>query len=126
MYLASPEQIPRVAEPRKPRSQPTLGRRCQGDTFRAPKKAEKPWSRWHARDLLERAEKLAGVPKIKGGLWHPYRRKWATERKGHPDTDVAETGGWKDLRSLQTAYQQPDEETMLDVMSETWKLREVR
>ena len=94
--------------------------------FPAPRAKGKPWQRSYASTLLRRAEDAAGLEKIPRGLWHPYRRKWATERKGHPDKDVAETGGWKSLESLQTAYQQPDEETMLDVVSEPRKLREVK
>jgi hypothetical protein len=38
------------------------------------------------------AEQVAGVKKLKGGLWHPYRRKWANERKHLPLVDVGETG----------------------------------
>ena len=30
------------------------------------------------------AKEKAGLPKLEGGLWHPYRRKWATERKYLP------------------------------------------
>ncbi len=59
-----------------------------------------------------------------GGLWHPYRRKWATERKHLPDVDVAATGGWSDLSLLKTAYQQADPETMYQVVSEPRRLRE--
>ena len=73
---------------------------------------------------LERAERLAGVPKQDGSLWHAYRRKWATERKHHPDTDVAQTGGWSDLSSLKTAYQQADPRTLLVVVTEPTELRE--
>lgn len=80
------------------------------------------------RHLFDRwlrvAEKKAGVPKLDGGLWHPYRRKWATERKQHPLRDVAEVGGWKDTETLLTCYQQPDSETLLSVMSEPHKLRD--
>jgi hypothetical protein len=49
--------------------------------FRAPIAKGKPWSRWHARDLLERAEAAAELDPVDGGDFHPYRRKWATERK---------------------------------------------
>jgi len=42
--------------------------------------------------LLE-AESKAKVDKLDGGLWHPYRRKWATERKDRPVKDVAAAGG---------------------------------
>ncbi len=52
-----------------------------------------------------------------------YRRKWATERKHLPDPDVMQAGGWKDQRTLQV-YQQTDEETLLEVMSEPRRLRE--
>lgn len=93
--------------------------------FPAPRRKGKPWRRWHARDLLERAERKAGLVHQDGGDWHPYRRKWATERKHLPDVDVAEAGGWKDLRSLQDAYQQTDPQTLLAVVSEPRKLREM-
>ena len=43
-----------------------------------------------------------------------------------PDVDVAEPGGWKTLETLKTAYQQADPETMLLVVLEPKKLREVR
>jgi hypothetical protein len=70
------------------------------------------------------AERVARLPKLEGGLWHPYRRKWATERKHLPLKDVAAAGGWKDTETLLTCYQQPDNETLLAVMSEQRKVRE--
>ena len=73
---------------------------------------------------LRAAERRAKLQKLKGGLWHPYRRKWATERKHHAITDVAAAGGWKDVETLLTCYQQPDAETMLAVMSEPKKVRD--
>jgi integrase len=73
---------------------------------------------------LVAAEREAGLPKLKGGLWHPYRRKWATERKHLSIKDVAAAGGWKDHDTLLTCYQQPDEESLLAVTSEPRKLRE--
>ncbi len=77
-----------------------------------------------ASDWLERAERLAELPKLNGSLWHAYRRGWATSRKGLPDVDVAEAGGWSDLTSLKTAYQQPDTDTLYRVVSEATELRE--
>ena len=70
------------------------------------------------------AEKKAKLPKLEGGLWHPYRRKWATERKHHSLKDVAAAGGWKDTETLLTCYQQPDADTLLAVMSEPKKIRD--
>ena len=46
-----------------------------------------PWrtnSLMHTRtlaQLLVEAEQKADLPKLLGGVWHPYRRKWGTERK---------------------------------------------
>lgn len=74
---------------------------------------------------FERAEKRAKLDKIDGGDFHPYRRKWATERKHLPDVDVARAGGWsQDTRALKASYQQVDEATLLAVVSEPTKLRE--
>lgn len=73
---------------------------------------------------LHVGEKKAELPKLLGGLWHPYRRKWATERKHHSLKDVAAAGGWKDTETLLTCYQHPDAETLLAVMSEPRKVRD--
>lgn len=54
--------------------------------------------------------------KLLGGLWHPYRRKWATERKHLPLKDVAAAGGWQDVETLLECYQQPDRDTLQTVM----------
>ena len=60
----------------------------------------------------------------RGGTWHPYRRLWATSRKGMPDVDVAKAGGWSSLDALKTAYQRPDDETMLAVVTGGVEIRE--
>jgi hypothetical protein len=70
------------------------------------------------------AETKAELPKLDGGLWHTYRRKWATERKHLPLKDVAAAGGWNDVDTLLTVYQQPDPATLLMVMSEPRKVSE--
>ena len=59
------------------------------------------------------AEKLSGVEKQDGSLWHAYRRGWGTARKGHPVQDLMALGGWTDPTCLQRIYQQPDWETMV-------------
>lgn len=58
-----------------------------------------------ATKWLARAEQLAELPKLTGGLWHSYRRLWATERKHLPDVDVAEAGGWQGTKAMKLAYQ---------------------
>lgn len=69
-----------------------------------------------ASEWLRRAERIAGVPKQAGSLWHAFRRGWATARKHLPDVDVAAAGGWKDVSTLRASYQRPDPQTMLDVV----------
>ncbi len=73
--------------------------------------------------LLE-AERLAGLEKQDGSLWHAYRRKWATERKHLPNVDVAAAGRWSALASLQTSYQMADSQTMFKVVSWLARLSE--
>lgn len=91
--------------------------------FPSPSDPGRPMTRHLADKWLRKAERLAGVEPQRGSLWHAYRRKWATERKHHPDVDVAAAGGWKTLQTLKTAYQQADPETMLRVVTEPRELR---
>jgi integrase len=77
-----------------------------------------------ASEWLRRAERQAGVPKQSGSLWHAWRRGWVTSRKHLPDVDVAAAGGWKDVSTLRTCYQRPDEQTMLAVVEGGRELRE--
>ena len=65
---------------------------------------------------LAKAERLAGLPKIKRGGWHTFRRGWAQRRKHLPVQDVMAAGGWRDVKALQTAYQAADPETVLRVV----------
>ncbi len=57
---------------------------------------------------------------------HAFRRLWASARKDLPDVDVAQAGGWSSLEALKQAYQQPDDATMLRVVTHQAELREVR
>lgn len=83
---------------------------------------QRPLHRDMFNHWLRQAEEYAGLPKLRGGLWHAYRRKWATERKHHPLSDVAAAGGWSDLPTLMACYMVPDHATMLSVMSEPRRL----
>jgi len=75
-----------------------------------------PVTRHLAAYWLKRAYDLAKVAKPHGSLWHVFRRVWATERKHLPPRDVAAAGGWSDIGTLLSVYQQPDEETMRQVV----------
>jgi integrase len=91
--------------------------------FPAPRASNKaPWTRYHARSMLQRAEKRAGLTALEGGDFHPYRRAWATARKHLPLVDVASAGGWKSTATLLRCYMQPDEATLYRVVSESVKL----
>jgi integrase len=59
------------------------------------KSGDETWPRELFDQLVRRAEREAELEHLKGGLWHPFRRKWATERKHLPIPDVKAAGGWK-------------------------------
>jgi hypothetical protein len=92
--------------------------------FPSPADSARAVSCERAAKWLRKAERLAKVRKQDGTLWHAYRRKWGTERKGLPVQDVAAAGGWKDTATLQRIYQQPDAATLYRVVSEPAELRE--
>jgi hypothetical protein len=80
------------------------------------------------RHLLDKwlrvAEERAKLPKLVGGLWHPYCRQWKIERKHHSLRHVAAAGRFKDAGTLLACDRQPDTETPLAVMSEQRKVRD--
>ena len=76
-----------------------------------------------SQSLLE-AEAAGQIEKLDGSLWHAYRRKWASERMHHPIKAVAHAGGWSDVGTLISCYQQPDEEAVLAVLNEPRKRRD--
>ena len=84
--------------------------------FPSPRDARKPCSRHLVDEWLRRAHRLAKIVPPRRGMWHPLRRKWATERKGYPVKDVAAAGGWKTEEVLMTSYQQADAETIKNVV----------
>jgi integrase len=115
-----PEQL--VAELRQFQRQ--LGA-VGGWIFASDHDASVPLDRHVFAKWLLRAEKRAKLPKLDGSLWHAFRRKWATERKSLPLTDVASAGGWQNTATLLTCYQQPTNDGLLAVMSEETKVRDV-
>ena len=76
----------------------------------------KPMRRDVAARWLLKAEKMAGLPKLRRGVYHPYRRLRATERKALPSKDVAHAGGWKDIETMLGSYVQSDAATVLRVV----------
>jgi hypothetical protein len=96
--------------------------------FPSPRKPEQAVDVSTVDEWLLEAEKTAndgeGVPRLKQGRWHPYRRAWATKRKDKADADVMEAGGWKSLKVLKTIYQQSDDMTLIDVIENPRRLEE--
>jgi integrase len=73
---------------------------------------------------IVKAEQAAGLPKLVGGVCHPLRRKWRSERRLLPMKAVAVAGGWTDLATMEKCYDLPDDAEVLQVTSETNKRRE--
>jgi hypothetical protein len=48
------------------------------------------------------------------GAW--LRRRFATELRDTPLTDLAQLGGWKSIQIILTCDQQPDEATMREAL----------
>ena len=78
--------------------------------------AAKAIGRSVAARWLIRAEEMAEQPKFKRGVFHPYRRLWASERKALPAKDVAHAGGWKNIETMLDSYVQSDAATVLRVV----------
>src|SRR6185436_12186169 len=92
--------------------------------FPSPDDPSRPVHKDRATRWLVSAERLAKLAKLDRGLWHAFRRKWATERKHLPTVDVAAAGGWAGTESLVRCYQQTDDATMLAVVLGAGRLRE--
>ena len=81
--------------------------------FPAPKGPDSPIRKDTAGRWLMKAEKLAKMPKLAGGRWHPYRRLFATELRALPVHDVAAAGGWRSVETVQRIYQRAEAEGVL-------------
>lgn len=83
----------------------------------SPKDPARPVDYHTLKQWMRRAEELAGVPHLTGGIWHPFRRGWATARKHYPAQDLAKLGGWRDVATMQKSYQQADGRTIRTIVS---------
>jgi integrase len=63
-------------------------------------------------DLLKEVETHAGLPPLDGGRFHPYRRKFATERKHLPHMTVMKLMGLKNLKVFLESYALVSDEDM--------------
>jgi integrase len=99
---------------RAQQERPAIG---NAPVFPSPGDPSKPCRAEVLDGWLRRAYVLAEVEPKPGGMWHPFRRKWATERKGLSPVDVAAAGGWKDPNTPLRIYQQADKATMRAVVA---------
>jgi integrase len=111
----------RAALDRILRERPGIGARY---LFPSPTEPSEPVAYERASKWLREGERLAGLPKQQGSLWHAFRRGWATSRKHLSLKDTAAAGGWSSTETLLRCYQQPDAETMLAVVLGGAELRE--
>lgn len=102
----------------------SLGGAFGGLVFPAPTNPAKPLGREIFQHALADAATHAKLPAV--GAWHSLRRKWASEKKHHPQADVLAAGGWspKSAGVLTECYQFADDDAMLAVMSEPLKRSE--
>lgn len=87
--------------------------------FPAPRKPSGPIRRETACARLLKAERLAELPKLNGGVFHPYRRLFASERRHLPAHDVAAAAGWKDPETMKKTYQAADAIGVLNAVQNT-------
>lgn len=80
-----------------------LGGSAKGPVFTPERDKAKLTNRRMFLAWLHQAERHAGLRKMRMGAWHPYQRKWATERKHLPLVDVAAAGDGKALRCCLSA-----------------------
>ncbi len=98
-----------------------------GYLFPGPRKPEKAIHKDLASMWLLAAETVAQIPHLAQGGFHSYRRKWVTERKHLPSADVEAAGGWaKGSTAMKMCYEQVDDETLLEVVTQPKKLRDRR
>ncbi len=86
--------------------------------FPSPVSLDRPIDKSRASRWLLRAERLAGLPKIKQGLWHPPRRAWASNRRDLPEKDVAKAGGWSSPDVMKQCYQHATDEGVIAAVQE--------
>lgn len=109
-HVSPMNQLAREALDRARKARPGIGGAW---IFPAPQDPSKPIGYHVLKNWFVKAEEAAGLPHLKGGLWHPYRRGWATARKHISSKDAARAGGWRDEKTMQRCYVQADGATIL-------------
>jgi hypothetical protein len=72
----------------------------------------------YLRCLFGSGEKLAGIPHTARLGWHSLRRKFVNDLKADtPMADLCYLGGWKSPLTVMTVYQQADQVTMRNALT---------
>jgi integrase len=88
-----------------------------GWIFPSPTKPEEPIRRDLLRDWWQKLEMRAGLERVRGRGWHSLRRKFATDLKHTPMSDLQSLGGWRDHNTILKCYMRPDELTMRSALA---------
>ncbi len=68
--------------------------------------------------LWRRAERLGAIPRTARLGWHSLRRKFVNDMKGGAAmADLCHLGGWKSPLTVMTVYQQADQLTMRNALT---------
>jgi integrase len=92
-------------------------KRCPSSVwvFPAPKDASRPVPKETVDKWTQQLYDAAGLIRPDHAGWHSFRRKWASERKGHPIPDLMVAGGWASAEALMR-YLKTDDETIAQVV----------
>jgi len=77
-----------------------------------PDHAGEPCSRHVMRTWWDEAQEKAGLGGVKRLGWHSLRRKFANDLRKVPLKDLAQLGGWKDVRTIILCYMGEDMDAM--------------
>jgi integrase len=84
----------------------------------APRDASQPCSRCLVGNWWKAIEAKAELPRAKGRGWHSLRRKFATDLRDAPLSDLLILGGWKNPQTVIRCYQAaPTKHRQLEVLA---------
>ena len=81
------------------------------------------FSRARAYIWWNRAERLAGLKRMRVRGWHSLRRKFASDLMDLPLKVLCELGGWKEAQTVLRCYQQADEVQLRKALESRHKVR---
>ncbi len=89
----------------------------------APWDPSRCFSRARAYVWWNRAERLAGLKRMRGRGWHSLRRKFACDLMDLPLKVLCELGGWKEAQTVLRCYQHADEDQLRNALDNRRRVR---